>query len=242
MKFFNKQLIVLFFLAVLTISINAMEAEKYEQCEVGLFEGLPSETKEKIATFLASSDNFGQALKCLANLSQVNKQWHEMLNDKRTLKAIAKALDNKDKKYFLSVDKWIFLLAAELPGARKYLLEQHSIFGEYIIKRHLEGGLLQVFSLGMIKGLQLTEDQIVNLIRLLLNLGMDINSTGIDNNTLLHYAAKYNLPKVVSFILAQSNIDINIIEYDEAQTALDIAKEKGYQEIVKLIEQAEVKK
>ncbi|MEX0940282.1 MAG: ankyrin repeat domain-containing protein [Candidatus Babeliales bacterium] len=251
MKFFNNKLIVLFFLVVLTFSISSVETE--ESCQGISFEGLPLEIQQKIVSLLVGTEDFGQSLKCLKNISQVNRQLNELIGDSRALSAIITSLQEKDEKLAtLPFDALMLLFSSELAGARSYFLNKFAAdkkkYGEEIAEifllENIEPVLFQTFESGVLKDLKLDENQIINLMQfVLLSLGFDINTGTVqfNGNRLLHYAAEYNLPKVAEFILKQPGINVELRNND-FKTALDIAEEKGNQEIVKAIYKAKPSK
>ncbi|MFC1870654.1 ankyrin repeat domain-containing protein [Candidatus Dependentiae bacterium] len=75
--------------------------------------------------------------------------------------------------------------------------------------------------------------------RLLQEENIDINTVDSFSRTALRFAAQANKPFIVERLLQERNIDTSILDDfdEESQTAIDIARKKGYIEIVRMLEE-----
>lgn len=220
MKFFRLPILALFLMMVTAFSTKSMEqkgtfVEKGE--EKVMLEDLPDEIQAHITRFLTQAKNLKDAATNIRNFSKVNKRFNALINDS----VVTGTLINLLAQQFKLVDPISAALALDTPGATQWLKDKRQWLKKN--KSFAEGLWFEAINA---KDIRLA-GYIFEVFPLIIN---ELSPKG---NTALINAVYANDKNMVQF-LVNNGADVNVKNNAE-QTALEIAREQGYEEIEGII-------
>jgi len=87
---------------------------------------------------------------------------------------------------------------------------------------------------------RMSHDPRLNMMRLLIKKGANVNALSHHQQTPLHFAAHRGDARAVQLLLDQFDIDISIVD-SKGKTACDLARAGGYRDVVEMLEKKEFK-
>jgi hypothetical protein len=178
-------------------------------------EELPQELILYLSTFLTSAKDYLVAIRNIKTFALTNKRIHSILNNRDTLGSIIQLISARSEINPIRIAR-LFDSKASLDWAKSYIKREPAQRGFFLRYAAQEG--------------------LIPLVKFLLDMGVDINTTSDSLDTPLIMASRWGHLDTVE-LLIQRGANLNA-QNEENRTALGIAKAWGRTPIIKLLKKA----